>query len=342
MDPVRQTADMTDAPVLLDVSDSVATITLNRPEAMNSLDVATKEALVDIVGRVAADPEVRCVVLTGSGRAFCVGQDLKEHIAILRSDSSEQLFRTVDEHYNPLVHTLATMPKPVVAAVNGVAAGAGASLAFACDVRIVAESAGFNLAFAGVALSCDTGSSWTLPRLVGQARALDLLLFPRTVGAAESLELGLANRVVPDDQVAAVAGDQCNYQIGRYFGPKVFGWEQSRFFNKAAFDRAHAFYERHGGITIIVARFLPFVRTFAPFVAGVAQMSYPKFALYNVTGATLWVVSLAGIGYLFGNTDWVKANFQWVTLAMIVIPGLPAVFEVLRHWLRSRRAREAA
>ena len=115
MDPVRQTADMTDAPVLLDVSDSVATITLNRPEAMNSLDVATKEALVDIVGRVAADPEVRCVVLTGSGRAFCVGQDLKEHIAILRSDSSEQLFRTVDEHYNPLVHTLATMPKPVVA-----------------------------------------------------------------------------------------------------------------------------------------------------------------------------------------------------------------------------------
>ena len=122
----------------------------------------------------------------------------------------------------------------------------------------------------------------------------------------------------------------------------MFGWEQSRFFNKAAFDRAHAFYERHGGITIIVARFLPFVRTFAPFVAGVAQMSYPKFALYNVTGATLWVVSLAGIGYLFGNTDWVKANFQWVTLAMIVIPGLPAVFEVLRHWLRSRRAREAA
>ena len=142
--------------------------------------------------------------------------------------------------------------------------------------------------------------------------------------------------------VAATLGDAVNYSVGHYFGPKVFGWEQSRVFNKAAFDRAHAFYERHGGITIIVARFLPFVRTFAPFVAGVAQMSYPKFALYNVTGATLWVVSLAGIGYLFGNTDWVKANFQWVTLAMIVIPGLPAVFEVLRHWLRSRRAREVA
>ena len=142
--------------------------------------------------------------------------------------------------------------------------------------------------------------------------------------------------------VAATLGDAVNYSVGHYFGPKVFGWEQSRFFNKAAFDRAHAFYERHGGITIIVARFLPFVRTFAPFVAGVAQMSYPKFALYNVTGATLWVASLSGIGYLFGNTDWVKANFEWVTLAMIVVPGLPAVFEVLRHWLRSRRAREAA
>ncbi len=142
--------------------------------------------------------------------------------------------------------------------------------------------------------------------------------------------------------VAAVLGDAVNYSIGSYFGPKVFGWEGSRFFNKAAFDRTHAFYERHGGITIVVARFLPFVRTFAPFVAGVARMSYAKFALYNVAGAALWVTSLAGVGYLFGNTAWVKAHFQWVTLAMIIIPGLPAVVEVLRHWLRSRRARAGA
>ncbi len=138
---------------------------------------------------------------------------------------------------------------------------------------------------------------------------------------------------------AATLGDAVNYAVGSHFGPKVFGWEQSRFFNKAAFERTHAFYERHGGITIVVARFLPFVRTFAPFVAGVAQMRYPKFALYNVVGATLWVVGLSGIGYLFGNTAWVKAHFEWVTLAMIVIPGLPAVIEVLRHWLRSRRSR---
>src|SRR6476661_9107831 len=121
------TADV--SPVLLEVADGIATITLNRAEAMNSLDVATKEALLDAVRRVADDPAVRCVVLTGTGRAFCVGQDLKEHIEILRSESSDSLFRTVDEHYNPIVTALAGMAKPVIAAVNGVAAGAGASLA---------------------------------------------------------------------------------------------------------------------------------------------------------------------------------------------------------------------
>jgi 2-(1,2-epoxy-1,2-dihydrophenyl)acetyl-CoA isomerase len=193
---------MTDSPVLLDLTDGVATITLNRPEAMNSLDVATKEALLEVVRSVADDPAARCVVLTGTGRAFCVGQDLKEHIEILRSDSSESLFRTVDEHYNPIVSTLATMAKPVVAAVNGVAAGAGASLAFACDMRILADTAGFNLAFANVALSCDTGASYHLQRLVGRARAFELLYFPRTVPAAESLELGLATRVVPGEELA--------------------------------------------------------------------------------------------------------------------------------------------
>ncbi len=142
--------------------------------------------------------------------------------------------------------------------------------------------------------------------------------------------------------VAAILGDAVNYSVGRYFGPKVFGWENSRFFNRAAFDRTHAFYEKHGGITIIVARFLPFVRTFAPFVAGVAEMTYPKFALYNVVGAVLWVVSLTTAGYLLGNTAWVKANFSLVTLAMIIIPGLPAVYEVLRHTVFKPRTSPAA
>jgi 2-(1,2-epoxy-1,2-dihydrophenyl)acetyl-CoA isomerase len=190
------------APVLLDLSDGVATITLNRPDAMNSLDVATKVLLLDIVRTVADDPAARCVVLTGSGRAFCTGQDLKEHVRILHSGSSEELFRTVDEHYNPIVTTLAGMAKPVIAAVNGVAAGAGASLAFACDLRVLADTAGFNLAFANVALSCDTGASYHLQRLVGRARAIELLYFPRTVRAEESLELGLASRVVAADELA--------------------------------------------------------------------------------------------------------------------------------------------
>ena len=193
-------------PVLLDVSDGVATITLNRPDAMNSLDVATKEALLDAVRSVADDPAARCVVLTGTGRAFCVGQDLKQHIEILQSGSPDQLFRTVDEHYNPIVTSLAGMAKPVIAAVNGVAAGAGASLAFACDLRIVADTAGFNLAFAGVALSCDTGSSFTLQRLVGPAKAIELLYQPRTIKADEALALGLATRVVPAADLAAEVG----------------------------------------------------------------------------------------------------------------------------------------
>ena len=199
---------MTD-PVLLDVTAGVATITLNRPEAMNSLDVATKEALLDALRTVADDVAVRCVVLTGTGRAFCVGQDLKQHIEILESEAPDQLFRTVEEHYNPIVTTLAGMAKPVVAAVNGVAAGAGASLAFACDLRILADTAGFNLAFAGVALSCDTGSSFTLQRLVGPARAIELLYQPRTIKADEALSLGLATRVVQaatfTDEVSALA-----------------------------------------------------------------------------------------------------------------------------------------
>ncbi|GAB3031438.1 enoyl-CoA hydratase [Nocardioides flavus (ex Wang et al. 2016)] len=199
--------DAAPAPVLLHVADAVATITLNRPEAMNGLDVATKELLRDTVHQVAEDPEVRCVVLTGSGRAFCVGQDLKEHLAGLKGEADIPLSETVELHYNPIVLALATMAKPVVAAVNGVAAGAGASLAFAADFRVLVDTAGFNTSFAGVALSCDTGASWSLPRLVGRAKAMELLYFPRTVGAAEALELGLATQVVTADEFPQAVGD---------------------------------------------------------------------------------------------------------------------------------------
>jgi membrane-associated protein len=131
--------------------------------------------------------------------------------------------------------------------------------------------------------------------------------------------------------MAAILGDAVNYSVGKFFGPKVFQWENSKFFNKAAFDKTHAFYEKHGGVTIIVARFMPFIRTFAPFVAGVGAMTYSKFLFFNVIGALIWVVSLTALGYWIGNTQWVRENFSVVTLAMIIIPGLPAVFEFLRH-----------
>lgn len=135
--------------------------------------------------------------------------------------------------------------------------------------------------------------------------------------------------------VAAVAGDQVNYSIGRYFGPKVFGWEQSRWFNRRAFDQAHGFYEKYGGITLVLARFMPFVRTFVPFVAGVAEMSRPKFSFYNIAGALLWVVGLVSAGYLFGNLPWVQTNLSKIIWAMIIIPGLVAGYGV---WRASRAA----
>src|SRR5436190_5014418 len=120
--------------------------------------------------------------------------------------------------------------------------------------------------------------------------------------------------------IAAVLGNQSNYAIGRYFGPRVFQWENSRFFNRKAFDQAHAFYEKYGGITIVVARFMPFLRTFAPFVAGVAQMTRRKFSLYDVTGGLLWVGGVITAGYFFGSFPWVKNNLEKIIWATILIP----------------------
>lgn len=137
--------------------------------------------------------------------------------------------------------------------------------------------------------------------------------------------------------VAAVLGDQVNYSIGRYFGPKVFQWENSKLFNRNAFNQAHAFYEKYGGITIILARFMPFIRTFAPFVAGVAEMTRTKFTAYNVIGALIWVVGLVGAGYFFGNLPWVQANLSKIIWAMILIPGVLAIFGAWRARQQSVR-----
>lgn len=190
--------------LLLERANGVATLTLNRPDSMNSLSVALKQALVTAIDEVSRDVSVRAVVLTGSGRGFCVGQDLREHIALLEADDPAPL-NTVTEHYNPIVTGLATMPKPVIAAVNGMAAGAGAGMAFACDFRIVSKSAGFLLAFANVGLTLDSGVSWTLPRLIGSARATALALLAEAITADAALEMGLVNAVVEPDHVLPAA-----------------------------------------------------------------------------------------------------------------------------------------
>ncbi|MEY4654260.1 MAG: putative DedA protein rane protein [Pseudomonadota bacterium] len=138
---------------------------------------------------------------------------------------------------------------------------------------------------------------------------------------------------------AAILGDQCNYTLGRYFGPRVFQWEQSRFFNRRAFLQAHDFYERYGGITIIVARFMPFIRTFAPFVAGVAEMSRAKFTFYNVVGALIWVLGICTAGYFLGSVPWVKTHLDKIIWAMIFVPGL---IVLVGAWQARRKASAAA
>jgi membrane-associated protein len=137
---------------------------------------------------------------------------------------------------------------------------------------------------------------------------------------------------------AAVLGNQSNYAIGRYFGPRVFKWENSRFFNRRAFDQAHAFYEKYGGITIVAARFMPFLRTFAPFVAGVAHMTHSKFTLFDVSGAVLWVGGVTTAGYLFGNIPWVKEHLDKIIWGAILLPGLLVLFGA---W-KARRSKPAA
>ncbi len=187
--------------VLYSVDGPVASITLNRPESRNSLNAETKLALLDAARRATDDEQVRAVILTGTGRAFCAGQDLREHAEGLAAGGDP--LDTVRVHYNPLITAIATMPKPVIAAVNGVAAGAGASLALACDLRLAAQGASLLMAFARVGLGPDSGASWTLQRLAGPARAAELLMLAEPIDATTAAGFGLFNRVVPDGELAA-------------------------------------------------------------------------------------------------------------------------------------------
>jgi 2-(1,2-epoxy-1,2-dihydrophenyl)acetyl-CoA isomerase len=185
----------------VEVDGPVATLTLDRPEALNALTVTVKVALREALESLAGDRAVRAVILTGAGRAFCAGQDLAERE---RPDAAP-LDVEVRERYNPIIRALRSMGQPVIAAVNGVAAGAGASLAFACDLRIAAEEARFVLAFGRIGLVPDSGATWFLPRLVGPAKAAELALVGDALDAAEALRLGLVSTVVPGDRLQAEA-----------------------------------------------------------------------------------------------------------------------------------------
>lgn len=185
----------------LEIAGAVATITLDRPDALNALTIALKEELLAAFGAVAEDDSVRAVVLTGAGRAFCAGQDLRERL----EPDAPPLETEIRVRYNPLIRAMRALPKPIVGAINGVAAGAGASLAFACDIRIAAEGASFLLAFGRVGLIPDSGATWLLPRLIGGAKAAELALTSEPLSAVDAERFGLVARVVPGDALLAEA-----------------------------------------------------------------------------------------------------------------------------------------
>ncbi len=186
--------------VRVEFSMGVTTITLDRPEALNALTIPMKEALLAAL-RDAGASDVRAVILTGAGRAFCVGQDLRERL----EPDAPSLGEELRERYNPIIHAMRELPKPIVGAINGVAAGAGASIAFACDLRIASDQASFVLAFPRIALVPDSGATWTLPRIVGAAKAAELALMNEPVLAAEAGRIGLVSKVVRPSELMTEA-----------------------------------------------------------------------------------------------------------------------------------------
>jgi len=221
--------------VLVSDVGAVRTVTLNRPAAFNSFDLAMKAALLDALAAATDDPNVRAVVITGAGRAFCAGQDLKEHLALVAA-GDPRVATTVAEFYNVLVTLVTAMPKPVIAAVNGAAAGAGAGLAYACDLRLAGRRASFSLAFAGVGLSADTGASFTLPRLVGHGRASRMMLLGEKVDADEALRIGMVDELLPDEQLADRAAALA---AGLAQGPtRAYRWIKASLHHAAGADLA--------------------------------------------------------------------------------------------------------
>jgi 2-(1,2-epoxy-1,2-dihydrophenyl)acetyl-CoA isomerase len=185
----------------VEIADGVATLTLDRPEALNALTIPLKRDLLAAFEQASADSAVRAIVLTGAGRAFCAGQDLRERL----DPGAPPLDTEIRERYNPIILAMRRHPKPILGAINGVAAGAGASLAFACDLRVAADSASFLLGFGRIGLIPDSGATWLLPRLVGASRAAEMMLLGDPLSAADAERIGLVARVVPGDALLVEA-----------------------------------------------------------------------------------------------------------------------------------------
>jgi 2-(1,2-epoxy-1,2-dihydrophenyl)acetyl-CoA isomerase len=191
--------------LLFEQADGLATVTLNRPDVMNAVNADMRRELTDVLANVEADVTLRAVILAAAGRGFCAGQDLRERLDSYAGGAAPVLGETLRQEYNPLILAMRRLPKPIVGAINGVAAGAGCSLALACDLRVVSEQASFLQAFVRIGLVPDSGSSFFLPRLIGMARAAEMMFLAEPVTAQQAFEMGLANRVVPHDQLMSSA-----------------------------------------------------------------------------------------------------------------------------------------
>jgi len=218
--------------IKFDISGGAARLTLNRPDRLNSFTVEMHEEVRDALDKVEADASVRTLFLTGAGRGFCAGQDLSDRAVAPGSDAVD-LGESVEKRYNPLIRTLTSLPMPVVCAVNGVAAGAGASIAFACDIVIAAKSAKFIMSFANIGLVPDSGGSWAMPRLVGQARALGMALTGEPVSAEKAADWGLVWKCVDDDQLA----DETNALIEKFASAPTRGLAETKKLIRGAFSR---------------------------------------------------------------------------------------------------------
>ena len=218
--------------IQFNIADGAAKLTLNRPDRLNSFTLEMHAEVRDALDKVEADGSVRTLLLTGAGRGFCAGQDLSDR-AVAPGGGAVDLGESVEKRYNPLIRTLTSLPMPVVCAVNGVAAGAGASIAFACDIVLAAKSAKFIMSFANIGLVPDSGSSWILPRLAGHARALGMALTGAPVTAEQAEDWGLIWNCIDDDRLS----DEADALIARFAAAPTRGLAETKILIRGAFTR---------------------------------------------------------------------------------------------------------